>query len=116
MFQIKPKTIAKGDTLELEYSFFDEEKQPVDLSSFTGYYIVSEYGFEDIDKLTKTMTLKTDTTNTFTVTLYSFDTIGLGEGTFTVKVVFVSEGNYYKKARGVLNILKDSETVETTNI
>lgn len=116
MYQLKPKTIPLGDTLELEYTFINEDGTIPDFSEYDCFYVVSQYGFEDINQLSKTMALKSETTNTFTVTLYSLDTIGLGEGTFTVKVVLVNDGNYYKKARGVLNILKDSETEETEDI
>ena len=75
-------------------------------------YVVSPYGFEDTNVLSVEMTLVEDTVNIFAVTLSSDDTIGLDEGTYTVKIVLSDGTNYFKKARGVLNILKDSDTVE----
>lgn len=116
MYQLKPKTIPLGDTLELEYTFINEDGTIPDFNDFECFYVVSQYGFEDINLISKSMSLSSGTTNTFTVTLESTDTISLGEGTFTVKVILVNENTYLKKARGVLNILKDSETAETTNI
>lgn len=114
IYQIKPITIAAGDCVPMKYNFVNADGTTPDLTEFTGYFVLSPYGFENENKLKKEMTLVTDSTCVYTVNLTTEDTIALEEGAYTSKIILECDGNYYKKARGVFNVLKDSEDVEVT--
>lgn len=112
--EFKSITLAAGDTQSLQFNFKYKSKDIADVSSFKAYFVLSTYGFEDENVLSLPMNRVTGTVHSYRVTLTSNDTINL-LGTYTMKVVLVDdEGNYYKKARGVLNIHKDSDGVEVT--
>lgn len=112
VFTIEPVTVPAGDTVAMQFEFINDNGTIPNLSEYTGYYVLSYYGFEDENVLSVEMALVENTTNIFSVTLYSDDTINLEEGVYTVKIVLSDGSNYFKKARGVLNILKDSDSVE----
>lgn len=111
VYQVEPITIPAGDTIALELEFINSNGTIPDFSDYTAYYILSPYGFEDVNVLSKTMTLEDGTTNSFSVTLDSDDTIALDEGAYTAKIVLSDGSNYFKKARGVFNIVKDSSSM-----
>lgn len=109
--QIEDVTIAQGDTISVGFEFVDKNKQPLDLSGYDVYYIISYYGFEEENVLSKRMDLEEGTTNTFSCTLTSNDTENL-VGTYTVKIVMKdSQGYLHKKARGVMSVLKDTNEI-----
>lgn len=112
IFQVEPVTIPVGDTISLQFGFINEDGTIPDFSDYTGYYILSPYGFEDTNVLSKSMSLVTDTQNEFSVVIDSDDTSELEEGTYTAKIVLSDGSNYFKKARGIFNIIKDIASVE----
>lgn len=104
--KIRDDTICRGSCYNPQFTFINEDRSIPDYSEYTGYYILSPYGYEDENILSITMEL-TDT-NIFTAILNSEDT-DLEEGTYTVKIVLVdNDGNQYKPCRGTLSILKDT--------
>lgn len=112
IFQIEPCTIAAGDSVPMQFDFVYKDGTLPDFTDYRGYYVLSPYGFENTNVLSKEMTPKG--TTGWTVDLYSEDTASLQEGTYTAKVILEHEGEYYKKARGVFNVVKDTDTVEVT--
>lgn len=107
--RIDDVTIARGSCYNPQFVFVNEDGSIPDYTGYSGYYILSVYGFEDENVVSITMEL-TDT-NIFTALLNSSDT-DIEPGTYSAKVVLVDEnGNQYKYARGVLNILKDTMEV-----
>lgn len=114
LFQLEPITTVVGAAVPLEFQFVLKDGTVPDYSTYTAYYVLSQYGFEDTNILSETMSLKQDTTNVFTLTLDS-DTMGTIEpGTYTAKIVMFDGTNYFKNARGVFNVLKDSVSVEVS--
>ena len=114
LFQLEPITTVVGAAVPLEFQFVLKDGTVPDYSTYTAYYVLSQYGFEDTNILSETMSLKQDTTNVFTLTLDS-DTMGAIEpGTYTAKIVMYDGTNYFKNARGVFNVLKDSVSVEVS--
>ena len=114
LFQLEPITTVVGAAVPLEFQFVLKDGSVPDYSTYTAYYVLSQYGFEDTNILSETMSLKQDTTNVFTLTLDS-DTMGAIEpGTYTAKIVMYDGTNYFKNARGVFNVLKDSVSVEVS--
>lgn len=114
IYQIEPVTIAAGDSLAMQFEFVNSNNTIPDFTDYNAYYVLSPYGFEDENALSKAMELADDSKNIFKVMLNSDDTFGLEYGTYTVKIILENEGNYYKKARGIFNIKKDNNTVEVT--
>jgi len=114
IYQIEPATIAAGDSLAMQFEFVNSNNSIPDFTDYNAYYVLSPYGFEDENVLSKSMSLADGSTNVFRVTLSSDDTSSLDFGTYTAKIILENEGNYYKKARGVFNVEKDSNTVEVT--
>lgn len=112
VFNVEPITAPIGDTIPMEYEFINDDGTIPDLSEYTGYYVLSPYGFEDTNILSHEMTLADGTVNIFSVALSTTDTNALEEGVYTSKIILSDGTNYYKKARGTLSILKDSDTVE----
>lgn len=110
---MRSETVPQGDSISMQYDFVYSNKTIPDFTDYTVYYILSPFGFEDENVLSKAMTIASGTTNTFRVTLGSEDTKNL-LGTYTAKIVLEYEGNYYKKARGVFNVVKDSDGIEVT--
>lgn len=114
LFQLEPITTVVGAAVPLEFQFILKDGTVPDYSTYTAYYVLSQYGFEDTNILSETMSLKQDTTNVFTLTLDS-DTMGTIEpGTYTAKIIMFDGANYFKNARGVFNVLKDSVSVEVS--
>lgn len=113
IYEVPPITIPQGDCVPVQFSFVYSDKTIPDFSNYKCYYVLSPYGFEDENALSKEMNLAPGTTNVFRAALSSEDTQNL-LGTYTVKIVLEREGNYYKKARGVFNVLKDSNGIEVT--
>lgn len=111
LFQLEPITIPAGDTVAMEYEFVLKDGSVPDYSTYTAYYVLSQYGFEDSNILSESMILKQDTTNVFSVTLDSETTAELEPGTYTAKIVLSDGTNYFKKARGVFNVVKDTDGV-----
>lgn len=108
--RIEDITIARGSCYNPTFEFVNEDGSIPDYGNYSGYYILSVYGFEDENVLSIPMDMIS--TNIFTAMLNSADT-DIEEGTYAVKIVLVDEnGNQYKPARGVLNILKDTMEVE----
>ena len=114
IFQIEPVTIAQGDATSMQYEFEYQNKTIPDLTDYTCYYLLSPFSFEEENVLKKVMSAVPNTTNAYRVTLSSEETAALEAGTYTAKIVLEHEGNYYKKARGVFNVLKDSIGIEVT--
>ena len=114
IYQIESVTIPVGDSVSMQFEFVNSNGEIPDFTDYNAYYILSPYGFEDENALSKSMTLDSNTTNLFKVSLSSEDTSNLSEGAYTAKVILESEGNYYKKARGVFNLVKDTTSVEVT--
>ena len=110
IFELSDETIAQGDTVTFEYSFVDENNEKINLENFEVFYILSAYGYENVNQLTLSMR-KVDE-NTCSVTLYTEDTKNL-IGTYTVKIVLRYGDSQYKKARGILNVLLDTSEVTT---
>ena len=48
VFNVEPITAPIGDTIPMEYEFINDDGTIPDLSEYTGYYVLSPYGFEDI--------------------------------------------------------------------
>lgn len=113
VFQIESVTIPAGDCVSFEFEFENSDKSIPNLSDYKAMYVLSPYGIEEENVLSKSMTLKAETQNVFRVTLTTNDTIDL-EGAYAVKLVLIKGSNHFKKARGVLNVLKDSDGVEVT--
>lgn len=107
--RIDDVTIARGSCYNPQFVFVNEDGSIPDYTGYSGYYILSVYGFEDENVVSITMDL-TDT-NIFTAMLNS-DSTDLEPGTYASKVVLVdTNGNQYKPCRGVVNILKDTMEV-----
>ena len=113
IYQMRAETVPQGDSISMQYDFVYSNKTIPDFTDYTVYYVLSPFGFEDENVLSKAMTIASGTTNVFRVTLSSEDTKNL-LGTYTAKIVLEYEGNYYKKARGVFNVVKDSDGIEVT--
>lgn len=111
IFTLEPITIAAGDTIALSFEFVNDNGTIPDFSDYEAHYVLSPFGFEDTNVLSLDMTLESNTTNKFSVTLESEDSIALEEGAYTAKVILSDGSNYFKKARGTFNILKDSAGV-----
>ena len=111
LFQLEPITIPAGDSVALQFEFVNSNGTIPDFSDYNCYYVLSPYGFEDTNALSKEMTLVSDTTNQFKAELYSDDTYELEPGTYTAKIVLSDGTNYFKKARGVFNVVKDTDGV-----
>ena len=103
--------MAAGDTIALSFEFINDNGTIPDFSEYSAYYVLSPYGFEDTNVLSLSMTLESNTTNKFSVQIESDDSIALDEGAYTAKVILSDGSNYFKKARGNFNILKDSSSV-----
>ena len=88
----------------------------MDIDGYSGYYILSQYGFEEDNIFSKEMSKLRGASNVFTVTLSSSDTLNLEEGTYTAKIVFENDGEYYKRARGVFNVHKDNNIMSKTEV
>lgn len=111
--QLKPITIARGASINPSFRFVNQDNTIPDFSNFEGYYVLSPYGFEDENVYSVLM--NRDDINKFTATLDTLDTKDFDEGTYTAKVILVDEdGNQYKYARGVFNVLKDTAEVGVT--
>lgn len=108
---IEPMTLAYGDSQNAEFEFTNSDGTTPDLSDYNAYYVLSPYGFEDVNVVSKAMTLLDGTTNVFVAQLESEDT-AIEPGAYTVKIILELDGNYYKKARGTLDIKKDTLGVE----
>ena len=107
--RIDDVTIARGSCYNPQFIFVNEDDTIPDYTGYSGYYILSVYGFEDENVVSITMEL-TDT-NIFTALLNSSDT-DIEPGTYSAKVVLVDEnGNQYKPCRGVVSILNDTMEV-----
>ena len=113
IYQMRSETVPQGDSISMQYDFVYSNKTIPDFTDYTVYYVLSPFGFEDENVLSKAMTIASGTTNVFRVTLSSEDTKNL-LGTYTAKIVLEYEGNYYKKARGVFNVVKDSDGIDVT--
>ena len=81
LFQLEPITTVVGAAVPLEFQFVLKDGTVPDYSTYTAYYVLSQYGFEDTNILSETMSLKQDTTNVFTLTLDS-DTMGAIEDSY----------------------------------
>lgn len=114
LFQLEPITTVVGAAVPLEFQFVLKDGTVPDYSTYTAYYVLSQYGFEDTNILSETMSLKQDTTNVFTLTLDSEMMADIEPGTYTAKIVMFDGTNYFKNARGVFNVLKDSISVEVS--
>ncbi len=114
LYQIEPATVAQGDATSMRYEFEYQNKTLPDLTDYTCYYVLSPFGFEDENVLSKAMSAVPNHVNAYVVTLSSEETAALEPGTYTAKIILEYEGNYYKKARGVFNVLKDSVGIEVT--
>lgn len=113
LYQLDPVTIAKGASANLVYVFENKDKSAVDYSTHEGYFILSQYGFEDENVFSTSMNIEGN--DTFVAILDTADTEDIEEGTYTIKIVLVDEnGNQYKYARGILNVLKDTSEIEVT--
>lgn len=110
--EIKSKTIAAGDTLPLQFEFINSDGTTPDYTGYNGYYILSPFGFEDENVYSKRMNMVTS--NSFECVIPSQDTIKLEPGTYTVKLVLEKLGNYEKRARGILDIKKDTNFTGVT--
>ena len=110
---MRSETVPQGDPISMQYDFVYSNKTIPDFTDYTVYYVLSPFGFEDENVLSKAMTFSPGTTNTLRVTLGSEDTKNL-LGTYKAKIVIEYEGNFYKKTRGVFNVVKDSDGIEVT--
>ena len=111
VFQLEPITAPAGHCVPIKLEFLNDNGTVPDYSEYSCYYVLSQYGFEDTNVLSKTMILAQDTTNVFTTTVDSDDTSSLEEGAYTAKVILDDGSNYFKVARGSFNVLKDSNSV-----
>jgi hypothetical protein len=111
IYTLPNETIAQGDTLSMEFEFVDMSGLPINIADFEVYYILSPYGCEEDNALVLRMTNVNE--NTFKYELTTEDTSDL-LGTYTAKIVLLHSEKYYKKARGILNVLKDSNGIEVT--
>lgn len=114
IYQIESVTIPMGDSVSMQFEFVNSDGQVPDFSDYNAYYVLSPYGFENENALSKQMTISSGTTNVFRVSLTSEDTTSIDEGAYTAKVILEYDGSYYKKARGVFNLVKDCSSVEVT--
>ena len=114
IYTVEPVTIAAGDSIAMQFVFENSDGSTPDFTGYNGYYVLSPYGFEEENILSVNMTIASGTTNIFKVSLMSEDTISLPDGAYTAKIILENEGNYFKKARGVFNVVKDSDTVDVT--
>lgn len=113
VYQLEPITVCKGSSLNPEFIFVNKDNSIPDYSEYHAYFILSPYGFEDenilsieMDKVEK---------NKFVAIINTTYTEDIEEGTYTIKVVLVDKnGNQYRYARGILNILKDTKEVGVT--
>lgn len=110
------QTIIAGDNISFEFEFFYEDGSPVDLTSDNfvlcqGYLILSELGVETENIASFKMELKEETINTMICKLSSHDTINLPTRSMTMKPVIQADNEYYKKARGILTVLADTNEV-----
>lgn len=111
--QLEPITIARGSAIHPAFAFTNKDHTIPDLSSYEGYFVLSHYGFEDDNAFSFGM--ERYDINKFSVALDTVNTKEFEEGTYTAKVVLVDEdGNQYKYARGVFNVLKDTVEVGVT--
>lgn len=111
--QLEPITIARGGVANPSFTFENSDHSIPDLSNYEGYYILSPYGFEDENVLS--IEMNKEDINKFTAIIDTADSKELEEGTYTVKVVLVDEdGNQYRYARGIFNVLKDTPEVGVT--
>lgn len=111
IFQIKPVTIAVGDSFTLKFRFKNSNGTLPDLTDYNCFYVISPYGFEDTNIFSKQMSKELGSENVFSVALSTEDTAEFEPGAYTAKIVLECDGIYYKKARGSFNVLKDSEGV-----
>lgn len=112
--QIEPVTIARGDCVSMQFEIVGSANEAINVSEYNAYYILSPYSFEDENVLWKDMSLVSGSNNIIRVTLLSSETATLEEGTYTAKIVLEHEGNFYKKARGVFNVQKDTDIMGVT--
>ena len=121
--QCEPITIARGSALTPVYIFMNADGTKPDYSEFEAKFILSPYGFENENILSIDMHLDaydedgvmSKDRNRFLVHLNSDVTGNLPDGTYTVKVVLKDKyGNLYKYARGVFNVLKDTNALGET--
>ncbi len=110
------QVIAAGDNVSFEFEFFYEDGSPIDLTggefvTCQGYLVLSEIGVESENIASFEMELKDNSINTMTCTLSSEDTISLPTRSMTMKPVIQVEDDYYKKARGILTVLADTNEV-----
>lgn len=110
--KLEDVTLAQGDIIEMIFEFENSDKTIPDFSDYRCLFILSQYGYEDENVLQIEGFLKMDTTNSFTVILNSDDTLKLDAGTYTMKVVITNGTIFIKKARGILNILKDTNEIK----
>lgn len=112
IFQVEPITIAIGDTIAVQFGFVNDDGTIPDFSEYFCYYVISPYGFEDTNIFSKEMSLVSETQNEFAVTLDTEDTSNFEAGAYTAKIVLSDGSNYFKKARGNFNVIKDTSSVE----
>lgn len=111
--QLEPITIARGAAVNPSFTLVNQDGTIPDFSECTGYYILSQYGFEDENVLAVTM--YKEEKNKFIARLDTAITKELEEGTYTAKIVIEDgSGNQYKFARNVFNVLKDTAEVDVT--
>lgn len=109
VFEFEPLTIPVGGSYRQKFNIVNKS-QTSDYSKFSGVYLLSPYGFEDTNVLSIPLEKNGDS---FVANINSNDTVDLEAGCYTVKLVFTDEnGNVYKPARGILNLLRDSKTNE----
>ena len=104
--------IIAGDSLTLDIEILpDDESVEKSMVGYTCYFQLSPLGQEDVLVFNKVCELKQGSITTFFITLSNIDTDDLF-GSFTLKIVLVDPlGRKLKKARGILNILKDEDGV-----
>lgn len=109
--KIESCTISAGDSLPVEIKIRTKDDPEIDLSEYECYFILSEYGFEDSNILVKRMNKKSSVPNVFVTTLLSAETINLEPGTYTSKVVLKHGDELLKKARGIFDVKKDTNSL-----
>lgn len=114
IFQIESVTAPVGDTVPMKFIFVNADGTIPDYTNYTVRYILSPYGFENENAYSKIMSRDAEENNVFYVTLTSAETSYIEPGAYTAKIVLEHRGNYYKKARGIFNLVLDTEETKVT--
>jgi hypothetical protein len=93
-----------GDTQVFEFTVYDENSSPIDLSSNTLDWNMAYYGQPDVVVLNKTPILSA-TTNVFNVTLDESDTIALSGKFIHQPYIKDYAGNVYRYGQGIITIV-----------